>query len=98
MSHLGLIKEGETYTVKEGKYSRTFICGKNILLEHEYAGENYCQVPGMRDDREKDLYSLSKETVFLNTWMVFFIFLKINMWMRLNDNFSNLYTLVLMCI
>lgn len=34
----------------------------------------------------------------MNTLMVIMIFLKINTWMRLNDQFSNLYTLVYECV
>ena len=34
----------------------------------------------------------------MNTVMVIMIFLKINTWMRLNDEFSNLYTLVIQCV
>lgn len=58
-----------------------------------------CEQSGkQRDDRLGTLNHISKDTIFLNTCMVIFIFLKINLWMRLNDNFSNLYTLVIMCI
>ena len=41
---------------------------------------------------------ISTRFVFMNTFMTIFIFVKLNMWMRLNDNFSQLYTLFKNCI
>lgn len=40
----------------------------------------------------------SRHIILMNSVMVIMIFLKINTWMRLNDKFSNLYTLVIECI
>ena len=34
----------------------------------------------------------------MNTTMTIMIFLKINTWMRLNEKFSSLYTLVIECV
>ena len=52
-----------------------------------------------RKDLEDDgIRVASRQIILMNTLMVIVIFLKINTWMRLNDQFSKLYTLVIQCV
>lgn len=51
-----------------------------------------------RNDSEGEDKKDSKIAVTLNTFMIIFIFFKINTWARLDEQFSSLYTLVIECI
>lgn len=52
-----------------------------------------------RKDLENDDTRVgSRHTILMNCFLIIMIFIKINTWMRLNDKFSNLYTLVIECV